>query len=73
MSERAAAVTRGLVRSGRAAKDIRYEEGMLRLQCLSSGFYWISLDGSQVLRGSTLTEADELQAKFRDAMERAGR
>jgi len=31
------------------------------------------IDGSQVLRGSTLTEADELQAKFRDAMERAGR
>jgi hypothetical protein len=73
MSERAAAIARGLVRTGRAAMGIRSDQGMLRLQCLSGGFYWISLDGSDVLRGSTLTEADELQAKFRDTMERAGR
>jgi hypothetical protein len=46
---------------------------MLRLECSSGGFYWISLDGSQVLRGPTLREADELQAKFTDAMEREGR
>jgi hypothetical protein len=73
MSERATSIARGLVRTGRAAKGIGTDEGMMRLQCLSGGFYWISLDGSEVLRGSTLEAADELQAKFRDAMERAGR
>jgi hypothetical protein len=73
MSERAAAIARGLVRTGRAAKGIGPGQGMVRLQCLNGGFYWISLDGSEVLRGSTLMAADELQAKFRDAMERAGR
>jgi hypothetical protein len=73
MSERAAAIARGLVRTGRAAKGIGPGQGMVSLQCLNGGFYWISLDGSQVLRGSTLMAADELQAKFRDAMERAGR
>jgi len=73
MSERAAAIARGLVRTERAAKGIGSDQGMLRLQCLSGGFYWISPDGSDVLRGSTLVAADELQAKFRDAMERAGR
>ena len=73
MSERAAAVARGLVRTGRATKGIGSDQGMLRLQCLSGDFYWISIDGSDVRRGSTLREADELQAKFTDAMERAGR
>ena len=73
MSERATVIARGLVRTGRAAKGIRPGQDMVRLQCLNGGFYWISLDGSQVLRGSTLMAADELQAKFRDAMERAGR
>ena len=73
ISERAAAIATGLVRTERAAKGIRSDQGMLRLECLSGGFYWISLDGFDVLRGSTLTAADEFQAKFRDAMERAGR
>ena len=73
ISERAAAIARGLVRTERAAKGIGSDQGMLRLECLSGGFYWISLDGSHILRGPTLMEADELQAKFRDAMERAGR
>jgi hypothetical protein len=73
IAERAAAIARGLVRTERAAKGIRSDQGMLRLECLSGGFYWISFDGSGVLRGPTLREADELQAKFIDAMERAGR
>ena len=36
-------------------------------------YYWIALDGSQLLRGKLLSEADELQPKFIDAVERAGR
>ena len=65
MSERAAAVTRGLVRSGRAAKDIRYEEGMLRLQCLSSGFYWISLDGSPMPKLSASAQLGVARIRFK--------
>jgi hypothetical protein len=45
----------------------------LRLNCRSGGHYWIALNGRQVRRGKTLTKADELQPKFIDAMERAGR
>ena len=72
MSERAAAVVKGLVRTDRAAKGISPDHGMLRLECLSGGFYWVSLDGGRLLRGADLFGADEMQAKFRDAMERAG-
>ena len=72
MSERAAAIVRGLVRTERAAKRISPDQGMLRLECLSGGFYWISFDGGRLLRGADLFSADELQVKFRDAMERAG-
>jgi hypothetical protein len=73
ISERAAAIIRGLVRTERAAKGAVSDQGMLRLECLSGGFYWISLDGSGVRRGTELAAADELQAKFLDTMERAGR
>jgi hypothetical protein len=73
MSERAAAIVRGLVRTERTTKGVSSDQGMLRLECLSGGFYWISLDGGRLLRGAELIDAEELQAKFRDAMERAGR
>jgi len=36
----------------------------------STGF---SLDGARVLRGEAIWEAEELQPKFADAMEHAGR
>ena len=46
---------------------------MLRLKCKSgSGYYWVSLDGGRLLRGMTPFEAEELQPKFIDAMERTG-
>ena len=47
---------------------------MLRLEChRGDDYYWIALDGSRLLRGKWLPEADELQPKFIDAMERVGR
>jgi len=46
---------------------------MLKLECTKGGYYWISLDGSRVLRGKAIFDAEELQPKFADAMERAGR
>ena len=46
---------------------------MLRLKCKKGGYYWVSLDGSRILSGTKLSNAEELQPKFIDAMERAGR
>jgi hypothetical protein len=57
----------------RAAGILTMDHGMLRLRCRYGGYYWISLDGRRMLRGMALSEADELQPKFNDAMERAGR
>ena len=73
ISPRARAIAEGLIRTGRAGKHGVYDHGMLRLECLAGGFYWISLDGSRVLRGAKLFDAEELQPKFADAIERAGR
>lgn len=73
LSDRARSIATGLVRKERAGKGIQLDNGMLRLECLSGGLHWISLDGSRILRGAELFDAEELQSKFRDAMERAGR
>ena len=72
ISLRATSIARGLIRTERAAGIIKAHQGMLRLECHGGGFYWISLDGARVLRGAKLFEADELQPKFANAMERAG-
>ena len=66
-------IARGLLVTKRATGTISVDHGRLRLKCGAGGYYWISLDGSQVLRGMLLSGADELQPKFIDAMERAGR
>jgi len=73
LSDRARAIAEGLIRTKRAHYHGVFDQGMLRLTCRTGGFYWISLDGRFVLRGKMLFEADELQPKFIDAMERAGR
>jgi len=74
MSDRARAIAEGLVRTKRAVKGfLKRDHGMLRLHAMREGFYWISLGGTRVLRGTKLFEAEELQPKFIDAMERAGR
>ena len=44
---------------------------MLRLRGRKCGNYWISLDGKRLMRGTQLFEAEELQPKFIDPMERA--
>ena len=73
LSARAKAIAEGLIRAMRAEHHGVFDQGMLRLRCRRGGHYWISLDGSRVLRGRTLVDADELQPKFIDAIERAGR
>jgi hypothetical protein len=73
ISSRAKAIAQGLIRTDRAGMQGVCDRGLLRLQCLSGGFYWIALNGKRVLRGARLPTADELQPKFTDAMERAGK
>jgi hypothetical protein len=73
ISQRARAIAEGLIRTDRAHHRGVIEHGMLRLTNRKGGFYWISLDGSRLLRGDELFGAEELQGKFRDSMERVGR
>ena len=71
-SRRANLIAKGLVRTERAAPGAKLDCGFLWLECFAGGFYWVSLNGRRLLRGSTLEEAEELQPKFAAAMERAG-
>jgi len=49
-------------------------EGIMeRLESLSGGFYWIALNGNRLLKGRSPFDSVELQPKFIDATERAGR
>jgi hypothetical protein len=73
ISTRARAIAEGLIRTRRAGYSGVIDRDMLKLECLSGGFYWISLNGSRLLRGARLPTAEDLQPKFIDAMERAGR
>jgi len=68
---RAEAITNGLIRSGRAT-NAQPEDGFIRLKAKGGGFYWVSFDGFRLLRGEAFWNADELQPKFIEAMERAG-
>jgi hypothetical protein len=70
---RARAIVQGLIRTRRAGHKGVVDRGMLKLECTKGGYYWLSLDGGRLHRGSALIEAEELQPKFINAMERAGR
>ena len=70
---RARAIAEGLISTRRAGQNGVLDRGMVKLECTKGGYYWISLDGGRVLRGAQRFEAEELQPKFIDAMERAGR
>ena len=73
VSPRATLIARGLLLTERAFGVISVEYGTLRLRCRSGGNYWIEIDGGRTFRGKTFLNAEELQPKFIDAMERAGR
>ena len=70
-SERALAIARGLIRTQRSS-DVNAVEGYLRLPSGEDEFYWISFDGSHLLRGHRREFAEELQPGFTDAMARVG-
>ena len=73
VSPRATSIARGLLLTERAFGVISVEYGMLRLRCRSGGNYWIEIDSGRTYRGKTFLNAEELQPKFIDTMERAGR
>jgi hypothetical protein len=73
ISSRARAIAEGLIGTRRAGHNGVIDQDMLRLECKKGGYYWISLDGSRIFSGAKLFDAEELQPKFAEAMERAGR
>ena len=73
ISTRAQAIAQGLIRSKRADRRGVYDQGMLRLERLEGGYFWIALNGGRLLKGKSLVDADEMQPGFAEAMEVEGR
>ena len=73
ISERAKAIAQGVINSDRARHKGVFDQGMVRLECVRGGYYWISLNGGRVLKGLSPFASVELQPKFIEAMEWAGR
>jgi hypothetical protein len=71
LAGRARAIVDGLVRTGHGS-DPRFADAYVQLRAKIGGFYFVALDGARLLRGDTFEEAEELQAKFVEAMARAG-
>ena len=71
VSNHARAIIAGLVRTGRGS-DPRIAGAYVRLLARIGGFYWVRIDGSRLLRGHNVDDAEPLQEKFTETMARAG-
>ena len=71
-NRRATMISNGLIITGRAAGPKRMG-GFIQLEAWAGGYFWVAYDGTRLLRGERLADADELQPGFVDAMARAGR
>jgi hypothetical protein len=71
IAPRAKAIVTGLVRTGRATKFQVVGE-FVRADGIGTAIYWVTSDGTRVLRGDVPHSADELQAGFIEKMLRAG-
>jgi len=71
-NSRAAAISKALIRTGRAANPKRMH-GFVYLEARAGGFYWIADNGFRILRGDSLADAEDLQPTFVEAMARSGR
>lgn len=69
--DRAWAIAEGLIRTGRAERS-KETEKFIRVDGIKGACYWVAFDGNTILRGRSVTIADELQPGFVDAMARAG-
>jgi hypothetical protein len=74
-SARALTIAKGLVRTKRVSdsEEVETTNRFIRLPAIPGAFYWVSFDGTRVLRGERPDHADELQQGFIEAMARAGR
>jgi hypothetical protein len=72
-SRRAEEIASGLVRSGRASAPRKVHDHIELRANRGGGFYWITIDGSRLLRGDDLDTAEELQPNFAQAMAQAGK
>jgi len=71
ITPRAKAIAEGLVRSGRATK-FQVSGGFVRADGIGTAIYWVTSDGTRVLRGDVPHSADELQTGFVEKMFVAG-
>jgi len=71
-SRRALMISNGLVMIGLAGSPTRVDN-FIRLDAERGGSYWVAYDGSRLLWGETLADAEELQPKFVERMVRAAR
>jgi hypothetical protein len=75
LSDRARHIARGLIRTKRASRGTlpSADAEFAQLPTIpSGGFYWITVDGSRLMRGATFVGAVELQPGFAEQMARAG-
>jgi hypothetical protein len=71
VSARARAIIDGLVRTRRGS-DPQGAGAHVRLIAGIGGFYWVRIDGSRLLRGHNVDDAEPLREKFTETMARAG-
>jgi hypothetical protein len=72
VSDRARAIIEGLIRTRRGS-DPHIAGAYVRLRSKIGGFYWVRIDGTRLLRGDDVDDAEQLQVSFTEAMARAGR
>jgi hypothetical protein len=72
LAERTRAIVDGLVRTRRGSEP-HFADAYIQLRAKGGGFYFVVFDGARLLRGDTFEEAEELQAKFAEAMAKAGK
>jgi hypothetical protein len=71
VSARARAIIEGLTRTRRGS-DPHIAGTYVRLRSKIGGFYWVGIDGSRLLRGLNVDDAEPLQESFVETMARAG-
>jgi hypothetical protein len=71
VSARARAIIEGLMRTRRGSAP-RFADAYVQLRAKVGGFYFVALNGARLLRGDAFEDAEELQAKFAEAMAKAG-
>jgi hypothetical protein len=71
VSARARLIIEGLIRTRRGS-DPHIAGAYVRLRSKIDGFYWVRVDGSRLLRGDSIDDAEQLQKSFTETMVRAG-